>query len=144
MLLTRPPLAPRREPVRLACVKHAASVCPEPGSNSPNKDAETYHIGSKQSLLDVQMNTIPCSKELTSSWFLFVDCLSTLQLLRFVLVCFASRLFRRAKPIVPNPPGVVKVISELFEANWNIRFEVREQTKNRRFGHRRGKIEGYS
>ena len=41
-LLTRPPLSagllPRREvprrPVRLACVKHAASVHPEPGSNS--------------------------------------------------------------------------------------------------------------
>jgi hypothetical protein len=75
--------------------------------------------------LDVQMNTIPRLKELTSSWFLFVDCLSTLQLLRFVLVCFACRLFRRAKPIVPKPQGVVKAISELFEANWNIRFEVR-------------------
>ena len=43
VLLTRPPLAHRRfstntvsicEPVRLACVKHAASVHPEPGSNS--------------------------------------------------------------------------------------------------------------
>ena len=41
-LLTRPPLScrssSRRIPfgssVRLACVKHAASVCPEPGSNS--------------------------------------------------------------------------------------------------------------
>jgi hypothetical protein len=38
VLLTRPPLAFRRMPVRLACVKHAASVCPEPGSNSPNLD----------------------------------------------------------------------------------------------------------
>ena len=36
VLLTRPPLSLRRETVRLACVKHAASVCPEPGSNSPN------------------------------------------------------------------------------------------------------------
>ena len=37
VLRTRPPLAgPRRaRPVRLACVTHAASVCPEPGSNSP-------------------------------------------------------------------------------------------------------------
>ncbi|KAA0059499.1 hypothetical protein E6C27_scaffold45462G00010 [Cucumis melo var. makuwa] len=33
-LLTRPPLE-RPLPVRLACVKHAASVHPEPGSNSP-------------------------------------------------------------------------------------------------------------
>lgn len=26
---------PRRDPVRLACIRHAASVNPEPGSNSP-------------------------------------------------------------------------------------------------------------
>ena len=35
VLRTRPPLMPRRTPVRLACVKRAASVRPEPGSNSP-------------------------------------------------------------------------------------------------------------
>src|SRR5579875_2374688 len=39
VLLTRSPLEyPRKGlSVRLACVKHAASVRPEPGSNSPNK-----------------------------------------------------------------------------------------------------------
>ena len=43
MLLTRPPLVPltslRRDQLasraRLACIRHAASVRPEPGSNSP-------------------------------------------------------------------------------------------------------------
>src|ERR687896_333115 len=37
VLLTRSPLIPHRKgfSVRLACVKHAASVRPEPGSNSP-------------------------------------------------------------------------------------------------------------
>ena len=30
---------PKGLSVRLACVKHAASVRPEPGSNSPNKDS---------------------------------------------------------------------------------------------------------
>ena len=38
-LLTRLPLGFKKQafyrPVRLACVKHAASVRPEPGSNSP-------------------------------------------------------------------------------------------------------------
>ena len=36
-LLTRAPLSPEQAPdhVRLACVKHAASVRSEPGSNSP-------------------------------------------------------------------------------------------------------------
>ena len=43
MLLTRSPLVyPRRGlTVRLACVKHAASVRPEPGSNSPLKNIAT-------------------------------------------------------------------------------------------------------
>ena len=35
MLLTRSPLDIRRYLVRLACIRHAASVHPEPGSNSP-------------------------------------------------------------------------------------------------------------
>ena len=39
VLLTRPPLAlsRRRKLARLACIRHAASVRPEPGSNSPLK-----------------------------------------------------------------------------------------------------------
>ena len=36
VLLTRPPLPLLPESVRLACVRHAASVYPEPGSNSPS------------------------------------------------------------------------------------------------------------
>ena len=35
VLLTRSPLGSRRILVRLACIRHAASVHPEPGSNSP-------------------------------------------------------------------------------------------------------------
>ncbi|WP_232725366.1 hypothetical protein, partial [Bacillus sp. FJAT-44742] len=45
VLLTRPPLIPQALPrraqlascARLACIRHAASVRPEPGSNSPIK-----------------------------------------------------------------------------------------------------------
>src|SRR4029453_8286345 len=45
VLLTRSPLEyPRRSlSARLACVKHAASVRPEPGSNSPLKNNTTTH-----------------------------------------------------------------------------------------------------
>ena len=47
MLLTRSPLSPKvqapSDPVRLACVKHAASVHPEPGSNSPTKTKNKTH-----------------------------------------------------------------------------------------------------
>ena len=43
-LLTRSPLSPPNkspvDPVRLACVKHAASVRPEPESNPPQKNHE--------------------------------------------------------------------------------------------------------
>src|SRR5690606_6332406 len=36
VFLTRPPRKPSEDdPVRLACIRHAASVDPEPGSNSP-------------------------------------------------------------------------------------------------------------
>jgi hypothetical protein len=35
VLLTRLPLTDQSQPVRLACVRRAASVRPEPGSNSP-------------------------------------------------------------------------------------------------------------
>ena len=43
MLLTRSPLIHPKKgfTVRLACVKHAASVRPEPGSNSPSKNIST-------------------------------------------------------------------------------------------------------
>ena len=34
MFLSRSPLSARRQTVRLACIRHAASVHPEPGSNS--------------------------------------------------------------------------------------------------------------
>src|SRR3954453_6037207 len=45
VLLTRSPLVyPRRGlTVRLACVKHAASVRPEPGSNSPLKKTSKHN-----------------------------------------------------------------------------------------------------
>src|SRR5690606_13149857 len=47
VLLTRSPLVyPRRGlTVRLACVKHAASVRPEPGSNSPTKTWQNIEDG---------------------------------------------------------------------------------------------------
>jgi hypothetical protein len=40
VLLTRPPRSsPKGGPVRLACIRHAASVVPEPGSNSPSSSS---------------------------------------------------------------------------------------------------------
>ena len=55
-LLTRPPLMCLRRDliVRLACMKHAASVRPEPGSNSPLSESLCPSlIGLTDKLLDV-------------------------------------------------------------------------------------------
>ena len=54
VLLTRSPLEhPHQKSgglsVRLACVKHAASVRPEPGSNSPKKQTKNYRQKTKKS-----------------------------------------------------------------------------------------------
>ena len=72
-LLTRPPLSrnaflpegvPARRFVRLACVKHAASVHPEPGSNSHVKSL----MLSKTRLANIlRLSTFYCFKELSIS-----------------------------------------------------------------------------
>jgi hypothetical protein len=51
VLLTRSPLEYLRRDlsVRLACVKHAASVRPEPESNSPNKNNPSRETGEFES-----------------------------------------------------------------------------------------------
>ena len=54
ILLTRPPLSIHRSEflVRLACMKHAASVRPEPGSNSPL--SESFYFLCHISLYDAR------------------------------------------------------------------------------------------
>lgn len=54
VLLTRSPLEYLRRglSVRLACVKHAASVRPEPGSNSPNKISSQGELNFKSEIPD--------------------------------------------------------------------------------------------
>ena len=62
-LLTRPPLehnlpsrrTSNRVPARLACVKHAASVRPEPGSNS-DVQSSPFHSSSPSALAKVLQN----------------------------------------------------------------------------------------
>ena len=55
MLLTRSPLSPQglppRDPVRLACLRRAASVSSEPGSNSPSYYTSLPHLRREASLL---------------------------------------------------------------------------------------------
>jgi hypothetical protein len=55
VLLTRSPLVYSRRSLtaRLACVKHAASVRPEPGSNSPLKSVDTAPVRMRSRLLGV-------------------------------------------------------------------------------------------
>ena len=55
VLRTRSPLSTTRRwlPVRLACVRHAASVHPEPGSNSPYVEVELLNKNRAAALFDV-------------------------------------------------------------------------------------------
>ena len=61
VLLTRSPLEHPHQggglSVRLACVKHAASVRPEPGSNSPKKQTKNYRQKTKKPTKQKQTNT---------------------------------------------------------------------------------------
>ena len=79
VLLTRSPLEhPHQKSgglsVRLACVKHAASVRPEPGSNSPKKQTKNYRQKTKKPTKQQQTtNTInnywcSCSRSCSCSY----------------------------------------------------------------------------
>ena len=65
VLLTRSPLESRRTLVRLACIRHAASVHPEPGSNSPFDLTQRFCV--LFYFLIVQV-------ELTCTWFVCLTC----------------------------------------------------------------------
>jgi hypothetical protein len=146
VLLTRPPLSPRRRTVRLACIRHAASVCPEPGSNSPNKDSDIRHTDFQKlhwmfsqdqhpfrtpafvhfctcTLVRSQLCT-SCSEELTVILF-FVVSLTTLQLLRSCgrlgLVCCETRVSGRNLRIIPNRLSNVKAICRAFHTSLGTR-----------------------
>ena len=62
-LLTRSPLSPPNkspvDPVRLACVKHAASVRPEPESNPPHKNRRKPNTGPQKNKINEQNHTPP-------------------------------------------------------------------------------------
>jgi hypothetical protein len=73
VLLTRPPL---RKPycysffVRLACVRHAASVHPEPGSNSPSRkeqseDCKGLTFEPEHRILPITFQLLKCCLPLT-------------------------------------------------------------------------------
>ena len=67
VLLTRSPLEHPHQggglSVRLACVKHAASVRPEPGSNSPKKQTKKQNRQkTKKPTKQKQTNTIRCPR----------------------------------------------------------------------------------
>ena len=67
VLLTRSPLEYHRSGLsaRLACVKHAASVRPEPGSNSPSKNRHPTHSTKKQTERQSIRATSPDRTKLT-------------------------------------------------------------------------------
>ena len=79
VLLTRPPLPAvlRPQDVRLACVRHAASVYPEPGSNSPSSLYE--NLSSEVLTFCVMTSLVTLTGSNVTNWFL-----TTLQLFKFL------------------------------------------------------------
>jgi hypothetical protein len=69
VLLTRPPLPALRQGVRLACVRHAASVYPEPGSNSPFSSLSSIPRTGSKRLMSSDQGT----KDVTSWLLVFAD-----------------------------------------------------------------------
>ena len=87
VLLTRSPLSIRRCFVRLACIRHAASVHPEPGSNSP------FDLCSKRSLTFSFLICFFKEVSLLLNWRFLVQ-FSKIEFLRHTLVeCHKIILF---------------------------------------------------
>src|SRR5260370_6095557 len=67
VFLPRPPLSRLRKSVRLACVRHAASVYPEPGSNSPFSflsPVSSQRRNDRSQATQAQCCTLACSRRL--------------------------------------------------------------------------------
>ena len=126
-LLTRPPLTQGRSPssVRLECVMHAASVHPEPGSNSRK-------ICIKTSLGTIQSFELDCSLLFCLSSILFKNCeicfthgldlsrpalYSSLVVQFSMIVCHADRFFipiLRSLDIISLSTPFVNTFFEIF------------------------------
>ena len=104
-LLTRPPLGDIRKHhlVRLACVKHAASVNPEPGSNS--------HVKS------------PDPVRLKLSFFSFRYCVASIS--RWLLGSFTSVFRLLCSNVLNNPRGFSTSVSfEMFKRIFRVGYTV--------------------
>ena len=96
-LLTRPPLkhisscrsSPKHVSARLACVRHAASVRPEPGSNSSVQSFISSCLSTTQSL----RNLLSLSAFLSVSFSRFIRCLSRASLRIITPSLFPVKLF---------------------------------------------------
>ena len=91
MLLTRSPLVYPRKGLtaRLACVKHAASVRPEPGSNSPKMLLDTLNPWQNQTLAFGIHSKKPKS--------------TGLHIIRHALLAFVDTLLSSQRTHAPDP-----------------------------------------
>jgi hypothetical protein len=129
VLLTRPPLAARRQPVRLACIRRAASVRPEPGSNSPDECRSTPRA---DQTFDVTMTSLPRQAG-TDTWNGFGLLCELDWLVSFCVSCLLTTLLLlRYCPL----RAVLPIISEITRPCQVDRYRG-EATKNRRLKGRR-------
>ncbi len=124
MLLSRPPLESRRTPVRLACFMHAASVYPEPGSNSPNNLGFLRTLPS--SLFSPHHSSIvkaPASSSLsTVSRAADIHCTNHSIRCQVVSPRFHSRHSRLSRPVKALPvSGHNKPRPAFRQAAWDLR-----------------------
>ena len=114
-LLTRPPLTRREQAlsssVRLACVRHAASVRPEPGSNSLSKFT-TYPKISKQNLYQSHLSWLQILKIIAMS---INSPITSLQLktVNYQLSTAITRYWLSETPFVPNNVSYIVTLFNL-------------------------------
>ena len=98
MLLTRSPLFPSlkaRFIVRLTCVRHAASVHPEPGSNSPQEFHRiTNQIDESQvplTFFPITLQLLKVSRSQVQDSITLVPACQIVLVYRFVIPCFGLK-----------------------------------------------------
>ena len=109
-LLTRPPLTVFLQFVRLECVRHAASVHPEPGSNSPviiinRRFRRVYAFYQSAVSCSITFSSfskflfgIPCTFT-----FVFLPSISVLEILLFNFQRSCARALRKRTPFWGEP-----------------------------------------
>jgi hypothetical protein len=121
VLLSRPPRSRPKAPVRLACFRHAASVYPEPGSNSPSELSETIFPYWKRwrPTISTQIVTLPTTLRLSTCSP--PTCLPTiLATRRATTTCHYDRLKRSRSRAALAPTDCPTPLPAQYRGRWGV------------------------